>query len=188
VRTGKPRIIGGAIGEQIPVVRSVKVHGITDLAHVVQALDTAGAFLGAAQRRQQHRRQNGDDGDDHQQFNQGEAPPQTCDHTNRRHRKTGFVSNYFGPVSNHICPPEGKTGQLFSAAHAADDARTLWRIHSGTLHNARRRVKCVCEAGQRKLLFTFSTTSISRTYLFRRINHFITSDGIYWNSFQIIWH
>ena len=36
-------------------------------------------------------------------------------------------------------------GGIHSAAHAADDALTLWRIHSGTLYNARAACKMVCE-------------------------------------------
>jgi hypothetical protein len=34
---------------------------------------------------------------------------------------------------------------LLFPAHAADDARTLWRIHSGTLYKARAGCKMVCK-------------------------------------------
>jgi len=37
-------------------------------------------------------------------------------------------------------------------AHAADDALTLLRIHSGTLYNARAACKMVCEVSERKIL------------------------------------
>ena len=53
------------------------------LLQVVQAGRSLGLFLGPAQRRQQHGRQNGDDGDDHQQFNQGEPAVLRFDLHNR---------------------------------------------------------------------------------------------------------
>jgi hypothetical protein len=59
--------------------------------------------------------------------------------------KPDSFQNYFWPVSNHICPPEGKTRQLFSTAHAADDALTVLRIYRRTLYNARAACKMVCE-------------------------------------------
>ena len=46
-------------------------------------------------------------------------------------------------------------------AHAADDALTLLRIHSGTLYKARAAGKMVCEAIKVKCYCAFSTTSIS---------------------------
>ena len=43
-----------------------------DLLEVAGAIDDVGLLLGLGERRQQHGRQDGDDGDDHQKFNQGE--------------------------------------------------------------------------------------------------------------------
>jgi len=51
------------------------------LLHVVDARNPLRLGLGLGQRRQQHRRQNGNDGDDHQQFNE---------------RKTGFADDNSG--------------------------------------------------------------------------------------------
>jgi len=45
------------------------------LLGVVEAHDAVALGLGLGQRRQEHARQDGDDGDDHQQFDQGEAFP-----------------------------------------------------------------------------------------------------------------
>ena len=44
-----------------------------ELAHLAHATYPLGFGFGAGQRRQQHRRQNGDNGDYHQQFDQGET-------------------------------------------------------------------------------------------------------------------
>jgi len=46
-----------------------------ELPEIVQALGAFGPLLGHRQRRQQQRRQNPNDRDDHQQLNQGERPP-----------------------------------------------------------------------------------------------------------------
>ena len=59
--------------EKIPVVTCI--HGKTqgNLFGIAQAGYPQGAIFCFGQSRQQHRRQNGDDGDDHQQLNQREA-------------------------------------------------------------------------------------------------------------------
>ena len=44
-----------------------------ELPAVVHALNTGGLGLRFGQRRQEHAGQNGDDGDDHQQFDEGES-------------------------------------------------------------------------------------------------------------------
>jgi hypothetical protein len=48
------------------------MHGQHDLLEVVQVGDFARVVFGPAQHGQQQRRQNRNDGNDHQQFNQGE--------------------------------------------------------------------------------------------------------------------
>src|ERR1700733_14154599 len=48
------------------------------LTKIRRAVGDLGAKLGGRQRRQQHCRENGDDGNDHQQFNQGETATQTA--------------------------------------------------------------------------------------------------------------
>ena len=57
------------------IVRALRVNGYPhpDLFKITQTLDALGPLLGARQRRQQQRRKNGDDRNDHQQFNQGES-------------------------------------------------------------------------------------------------------------------
>ena len=54
--------------------RNVVVHGQPDLLHVVGALGPPGRLASRLDRRQQERDQYRDDGDDNQQFDQGEAP------------------------------------------------------------------------------------------------------------------
>src|ERR1035438_8277410 len=59
----------------IYIITVTRINGATDiqLAKAVDALSPLRAFFRGSQRGQQHRRQNGDDGDDHQQFNQRES-------------------------------------------------------------------------------------------------------------------
>ena len=60
----------------------VKLVGDEQLAQVAHAVGAFGLLFGGAQRREQHRGQNGDDRDHHQQLDQGEPhawPPQTQD-------------------------------------------------------------------------------------------------------------
>ena len=61
------------LGGRIPVVERVQMPARGELLDIIQASDRLRAGLGFVQRRQQHGRQNGDDGDDHQQLDQGEA-------------------------------------------------------------------------------------------------------------------
>jgi len=51
------------------------VHGEAQLFEAVQVHRAPGALFGLAQRRQQQRRQDADDRDDHQQFDQVNAGP-----------------------------------------------------------------------------------------------------------------
>ena len=55
------------------VVVHIHVRGQAQLPDVVETPDAFGRFLRPAQGGQQHRRQNPDDGDDHEQFDQGEG-------------------------------------------------------------------------------------------------------------------
>src|SRR5205814_4963408 len=52
---------------------AIQLEGDSNLALVAQAFDQLRLFLGATQRGQKHAGENGDDGDDDQQFDQGEA-------------------------------------------------------------------------------------------------------------------
>ena len=49
-------------------------HRLADLVEVVHALDAQRLFLGALKGRQQQGGEDADDGDDHQQFDEGKAP------------------------------------------------------------------------------------------------------------------
>ena len=50
------------------------MHEKTELPEVVQTGDAIRLLFGTGQGRQQHGGQNRDDGDDHEQFDQGESP------------------------------------------------------------------------------------------------------------------
>ena len=54
------------------VVVHIHAHGQAELTEIIVAGDSLARLFGLAQGRQQHRRQNGDDGDDHKQFDQRE--------------------------------------------------------------------------------------------------------------------
>jgi hypothetical protein len=60
-------------GEHAFVLVGVHADGHAQLLQVVDALDAFAGFLGPGQCRQQHAGEQGNDGNDHQQFNQGEA-------------------------------------------------------------------------------------------------------------------
>ena len=62
----------GAIKEFIIIIPRIHIDGQPPLLEVAHATDFECALLGCSQCRQQQRRQNGDDGDHHQQFNQSE--------------------------------------------------------------------------------------------------------------------
>ena len=66
-----------AAGFGITPVGVVRIHrqAQADLMQVGIARDGPRALLGRGQRRQQHCREDGDDGNDHQKFNQGECTP-----------------------------------------------------------------------------------------------------------------
>ena len=53
-----------------PGVRFIHLQGHADLAHVAQTRDAPGLFLGLGKCGQEEPRQNGDNGDDDQQFDQ----------------------------------------------------------------------------------------------------------------------
>jgi hypothetical protein len=61
------------IRQTVISVTPIKNAAQLQLFHIADATDSLRPQFGLAQRRQQHRREDGDDGDDHQQFNQGEA-------------------------------------------------------------------------------------------------------------------
>ena len=65
--------VAAPITELAAVVIHVKPHGDAQLAHIAETVDGLGFLLGFGQSRQQHRRQNRNDGDYHEQFNEGEA-------------------------------------------------------------------------------------------------------------------
>jgi hypothetical protein len=60
--------------KQVIILAGVNIKPEFHLVQIVQTLDPPGFLLRLGQRRQQERRQYGDDGDDHQQFNQCERP------------------------------------------------------------------------------------------------------------------
>ena len=66
-------IIALAAGETLPVLAGVHQGGKRDLAHIVLAHRPSGFLLRAAQRRQEQGREDRDNGDDHQQLDEGEA-------------------------------------------------------------------------------------------------------------------
>ncbi len=70
----RARLTAGHVAES---ASGVEVPGQQKLSDVAFALGTLGILFGLRERRQQHGCQNGDDGNDHQLFNQGEGvtPP-----------------------------------------------------------------------------------------------------------------
>ncbi len=81
---GPPPVVSGVVstaiikvvpvsGEIVFVVVGVKVHVEADLAEVVEAVDALAFFFGFGEGGQEHAGQNGDDGDYHQQFDEGEG-------------------------------------------------------------------------------------------------------------------
>ena len=58
---------------RITVVVNVELQGDADLFEIGAALNRVGPLFRVGQRRQQHRRQDGDDRNHHQQFNQRET-------------------------------------------------------------------------------------------------------------------
>jgi len=63
----------GSLRTVIFVGKTIHMASQTDLLEVVDTIGNTGAFTGCGKRRQQHRRQNGDNGDDNEEFNEGEA-------------------------------------------------------------------------------------------------------------------
>ncbi len=73
--TGGRRVVAvRAHGQPVAVLSGIDHGRDADLVQVALAAYLPGAQFGVAQRGQKHRRQQRDDGDDHQQFNEGEAP------------------------------------------------------------------------------------------------------------------
>jgi len=64
---------GPDVDRELGVVRAVGVHGHQGLTHVAQAGRLLGRQAGPAQGREQQRRQDGDDGNHHQQLDQCEV-------------------------------------------------------------------------------------------------------------------
>ena len=60
--------------QHIIVVAGINVQGDHHLAEIIEVGSFGGLIFCAPQHRQQQRRQNRDDGDDYEQFNQGECP------------------------------------------------------------------------------------------------------------------
>ena len=60
-------------GEPVAVVIMVEAHTEPQLPQVAQARDGLGAAFGATQRGEEHRRENGDDSDDNEEFNEREG-------------------------------------------------------------------------------------------------------------------
>src|SRR5205823_1625266 len=60
---------------KVVVVVGIHLPAQLQLLHVADALRPLGLALGPRQGRQQHRRENSDDGDDYQQFDQGKSRP-----------------------------------------------------------------------------------------------------------------
>ena len=72
-------LVGPAIGDgtlrKIALEISViEIGGDSHLSQLIDAGNPTGGFLGPTQRRKKHAGQNGDDGDNHQQLDQGERP------------------------------------------------------------------------------------------------------------------
>jgi len=66
-------VVSDGVHDTVPIVIGIHAPTERELPVVVKALNADGFQFGLAQSRQQHRRQNGDDGDDHQQFNERES-------------------------------------------------------------------------------------------------------------------
>ena len=62
------------INQAVLVVICIQMDGGNHLFHVIHTSDGLRLLFGGSQSWQQHRRQNGDDGDHHQQFNECECP------------------------------------------------------------------------------------------------------------------
>jgi hypothetical protein len=82
------------IDARVAIVTCVHRPGFAHLAGVVHTLDSLGLHFGFRQSRQQHRRQDGDDGYNDEQFNQGESFGGSCIGTYHSYRTisagTGF--------------------------------------------------------------------------------------------------
>jgi hypothetical protein len=65
-------VIVAARGEILAVIIGIHEDGEDGLAHIALAGGPMRIFLGGSESREEHRRQNADNGDDHEQFNQRE--------------------------------------------------------------------------------------------------------------------
>ena len=65
--------MGSVGGHDIVIVADIKHKTKAQLLEVIQTIDLLRLLLRSGQCRQQHGGQNGDDGDDHQQFDQRET-------------------------------------------------------------------------------------------------------------------
>ena len=85
----------------------------------------------------------------------------------RSNRTENATANHVVALLNqHRCRCRG----VYPPTHAADDALTFLRIHSGTLYNAPAACKMVCKAGQRKITIAEKIRAIknSRQFSTRR--------------------
>ena len=73
IQAGADVAVRALVGKDFVVVILIHEEGIAPLLDVVQATYGFGLFFRLGERRQQHGRENGDDGDDHQQFNEREG-------------------------------------------------------------------------------------------------------------------
>ena len=75
-------------GGQSGVRAFVVVQRKANLLEIILALSPAGCFAGLLDRRQQQGHKDGDDGNHHQQFDQGKSATFHADHSRKRHRGT----------------------------------------------------------------------------------------------------
>ena len=72
---GKVGDVVGSGEQVVPEVTGIDGAGQPELVEVADILNAPGLLLGSGKGWQHHRCQDGDDGDDHQQFNEGEGRP-----------------------------------------------------------------------------------------------------------------
>ena len=86
------------------VVVPIHLRCETELMKVARALDALRRVSTARKRRQQHRRQYRNDGDDHEEFDEGEAKQRSADSFVREPRASGS--------RGHGCPRSDESGQV----------------------------------------------------------------------------
>src|SRR5205823_2605605 len=78
-------------GQKVPVIIYVELNAQPHLPEIVDAGDLLGLRFGFCQRRQKHRRQDRDDGDDHEQLDKREG---TSWVQSLLHSAVGFLSDF----------------------------------------------------------------------------------------------